>query len=60
MSGTHLAAGSYRVIGTASTIGEAAGTIAAYALQGGIDLADVDVSQIQELRTIPQNNLNNF
>ena len=60
MSGTHLAAGSYRVIGTASTIGEAAGTIAAYALQGGIDLADVDVSQVQELRTIPQNKLNNI
>ncbi len=60
MSGTHLAAGSYRVIGTASTIGEAAGTIAAYALQGGIDLADVDVSQVQELQTIPQNNLNNI
>ncbi|MCL5270227.1 MAG: FAD-dependent oxidoreductase [bacterium] len=48
ISGTHLAAGSYRVMGTVMNIGEAAGTAAAQAIRKKTEVADLDGAALRQ------------
>lgn len=48
VSGTHLAAGSYRVIGTAMTTGEAAGTAAALGCRENKDVSELEGVRVRD------------
>ncbi|MDD4922557.1 MAG: FAD-dependent oxidoreductase [Bacteroidales bacterium] len=52
ISGTHLAASSYRVQPIVSSIGEAAGTAAAMAVQKNTSIRNVDIKELQKKLTL--------